>query len=201
MKLLRLLGAALLLASVSLCSAEEGILSYNAQDGGFATGTIGWSFQALTNITLTSLGSFNYITTNSGPIAVGLWAANGTLLASNTISLNSPLQNQSRYESIDPISLTKGSTYYLGAYSLAGGISFVEATPEDGGFVITSSEIQLGSATASTTAGFALPTDLQGGPGSAFLAPNMEFSVVPEPSPLAFLSLGALALAWRKFTR
>src|SRR5215470_11768968 len=104
--------ALLFLASAS--KATEGILSYVGSDGGFVVGTAGWTFQPLTPISVTSLGCFDYIlnANSQSPMSVGLWADNGTLLASNSVTASSPLVDQSRYEPITPVTLTPGLTYH-----------------------------------------------------------------------------------------
>src|ERR1039457_2908659 len=87
---------------------------------GFFTKTVGWSFQPLTDVSVTALGSFDYLVTDQEPIAVGLWTADGTLLASSTITSGSTLVNQSRYEPIPVVQLSLDQTYFVGAYLLSG---------------------------------------------------------------------------------
>src|ERR1051325_631205 len=192
--------AAALLLGISAHSALgfEGILTYTATDVGYVAGTSGWSFVPTTPISVTSLGCFDYVlSVNQNPLLIGLWASDGTLLASHNVSTASPLLNQTHYESISPVSLNAGLTYYLGAYSAAQGIVVLNASePTSGGVVNTSANIQLGQAGANFS-GFAVPNNLQGSPGSAFLTANFQY-VVPEPSAAALWSLAAAALAWHR---
>lgn len=183
-----------LLAVAATCSANEGILTFsNGGLVGYVDGTAGWSFEPLTDISVTSLGCFDYVLTSNNqlPLSVGLWDQSGTLLTSATVTTADPLFDQSRYQSITPVTLIAGQSYYLGAYSSAGSIVFDAETSSLGGFAITSPQIQLGMAALSTN-GFSFPNTLQGDPGSALLAPNFQFSSVPEPS---FAALAILGLA------
>ena len=184
-----------LLTVAARASANEGILTFSSGGVvGYVDGTAGWSFEPLTAISVTSLGCFDYVLTSNNqlPLSVGLWNQSGTLLTSTTVTTSDPLFDQSRYQSITPVTLTAGQTYYLGAYSSAGSIVFDAETSSLGGFATTSPQIQLGMAALSTN-GFSFPNTLQGDPGSALLAPNFQFSSVPEPSfvALAILGLGS----------
>jgi len=193
-----LLVALLLFVRATTSQASEGIVSYVASDGGYVFGTAGWTFQPLESISVTSLGGFDYILNaqNQTPISIGLWADDGSLLASNSVTATSLLVNQSRYEPITPVLLTQGLTYHLGAYYPAAGVTvLLAAAPGNGGSVLTSFDIQLGTAVVNTT-GFAFPNAPQGGSGSAFLVPNFQFTVVPEPSPAGLLLFAGLIAAW-----
>jgi hypothetical protein len=158
--------------------------SYIPTDEGGASGTVGWSFQPLTNVSVTALGCFDYIVSSQqqGPILVGLWAADGTLLASNTITTNSTLIGQAWYAPIDPVLLLTNQTYYLGAFPTSGGMVIQAYSPEDGpGYADMAPEIQLGMAVNSTNVGFTFPESIGGPPDSAIFAPNFEFQdgIVP----------------------
>jgi hypothetical protein len=180
-------------------AASEGILSYFASDGGYVVGTAGWTFQPLAPISVTSLGCFDYILTeySESPMSIGLWASDGTLLASNSVNATSSLVGQSRYEPVTPVALAPGLTYHIGAYYPSNGLTILlAAAPGDGGSVSTSPLIQPGTA-VSDPSGFAFPNSAQGGPGAAFLVPNFQFVPVPEPASLAFGTLGLLVLASR----
>src|SRR5436190_23695346 len=107
MKTLRVAVTDLLALCVRAAIASEGMVSFNPSAGGYVTGTSGWSFQPLTAISVTSLGGLdNALSMNTGPFSIGLWASDGTLLASNLVSLSSPLVNQTHYEAITPVNLT-----------------------------------------------------------------------------------------------
>jgi hypothetical protein len=163
---------------------------------GFFTKTVGWSFQPLTDVSVTALGSFDYLVTDQEPIAVGLWTADGTLLASSTITSGSTLVNQSRYEPIPVVQLSLDQTYFVGAYLLSGQyMNFYAIDPQDGaGSATMAPEIQLGAAAMSSASSFTFPDSIEGPSGSALLAPNFEFQPVPEPSAFWLVGAGSLAL-------
>jgi len=186
-----------LCSNVHSSSAAEGITFYMNSIVGYVNGTAGWSFTPQTPISVTSLGCFDYITTQPNGISVGLWAPNGSLLASSAVSSSSTLVNQTRYESISPIVLSPGQTYYLGAYVNGGTIVFNAVDPQQGGSITTSPGIQLGQAVAGFGS-FTFPNIIAGDPGTALITANFQYVAVPEPSSLAFLLLGGVMLRWRK---
>jgi len=196
------LGLALLVAAMSVRAdnRSEAILNYAGSTSEIYStiysainGPVGFTFQPLTTISVTELGYFDYILTRPGSISVGLWAADGTLLASNTITSGSLLLDQSRYESITPIFLQAGETYYVAAFSATGPFSAVAVDPNDGaanGYATSSPEIQIGQVAYENNSVFGFPATLDGLPGSAIIAPNFEFQVVPEPTALGLMGAG-----------
>jgi hypothetical protein len=202
--LIRIALAALLLMAGFHVRADEAMLSSSGEVGGYVVGDAGWTFQPVTNILVTSLGCFDYLfSEQQGPIEVGLWASDGTLLASNVISNSSPLVDQSRYEPITPVTLRTTLTYYVAAYSTNGELLLDAEAPGFGfgGSATTSSGIELETAAFSTNgfnSGLVFPTDLLGGPGAAALTANFQYTVAP---PVWFpLSISAdgneLILTW-----
>jgi hypothetical protein len=164
--------------------------------------SFGWTFQPLTDIDVTALGAFDYIVPANGVLEVGLWDANGTLLASGTVSAASTSVNQSLYDSITPVMLTAGQTYYLAAYSAAS-LQFYDAGPDANpsyGNVTMSPEIQLGVIAYTPDAGFAFPSTTEGSQDDAIIAPNFKFEAVPEPSTFYLLGGGLIILLamWRR---
>jgi hypothetical protein len=187
----KLLVCTLLLAA-NAHAASEAILNTTTLIVGYVVGTAGWTFQPQADISVTALGCFtNVLYVNPQPISVGLWASDGTMLASNSIISGSLLVDQTRYESIAPVPLSSGQTYYIGAISSAGIIVGPVLDGEHGSATMAP-EIQLGLLAYETNAPvFAFPSLTEGLPGSAFLAPNFEFTIVPEPSILCLISVGA----------
>jgi hypothetical protein len=205
MKRIQIIAVSALLAQATICWASEGILTYTPNDTtvvtGFAgNGIAGWSFQPTTAISVTSLGVFDDVITGQSPLTVGLWTQTGSLLASATVTSSDPLVNQTVYQSITPVTLTAGVTYLLGAYSLDGSV-YIPVVNPPGGSVMTSPEIQLGAAIWSTNGISTFPDTTVGPPGSAILAPNFEFSDVPEPSVEAFSAVGGAILVWQGVRR
>jgi hypothetical protein len=204
MKRLRLLAVLILFGCVRICSATEAIVASGGVPG-YVEGTGGWSFDSLTSISVTSLGAFDStISDSASPIEVGLWDHTGLLLASVTVTSNSTLVDVSRYQSITPVTLTAGLTYYLGAYATAGGTIIVtgESPPPGGvgGFATTSPQIQIGTDVYATNGGFTFPSIIDGDPhsGAAIMGPNFEFSAVPEPAVGGFALLGVAIVAFAR---
>jgi hypothetical protein len=159
-------------------------------------GTIGWTFQLTTGISVTSLGALTY-NLPSGSTDVGLWNSDGTLLASVLVTSGSMLVDQSRYVAITPLLLTAGQTYYLGEYSSSGTIQSIAIDPNDptgsDGYATMGPYIQLEAAAYGNPA-FGFPTVTEGAPGSAIIAPNFQFQPVPEPSVLGLAGAGLAGL-------
>lgn len=190
----------LVLAAVRTAMAQDTVAlqSYAFTDEGFARGTAGWTFQPLTNVSVTALGCFDYIVSNEGPVSVGLWAADGTLLASNIVTTNSVLISAARYESINPVLLDSNETYYLGAFAQPGAMIIQAFAPGNGfGYVNMAPEIQLGTAVGSTNSVFTFPEAVGGPADSAIFAPNFEFQdgIVPPVLNIVLVSNDVL-VSW-----
>lgn len=158
--------------------------------------SLGWTFQPTVGVEVTALGAFNYILSGSEQIQVGLWDANGALLASEIINTSSTSNNQSLYKSITPTLLTADQTYYLAAYLLNSpslSFQFYVVGPdvdEPNGYATMSPDIQLGSIAYTPDAGFAFPSTTEGSGGDAVVGPNFQFQAVPEPSIYCLLGSG-----------
>jgi hypothetical protein len=160
--------------------------------------TIGWSFTANDNLSVTSLGLWDE--TPADPLGqshqVGLWSSTGTLLGSATIQTNSPLTGSFRYAAITPVALTSGLTYFLGSEVYE---PFSDGYTTVASSIVTAPEITfLGTAVNNSAGGFSFPSNT--GSGNGRFGPNFQFQVistsVPEPtSTLGFLALGTLGAA------
>jgi hypothetical protein len=176
-----------LAALAATCTAfaqgtSEAILGYTDNISGFFDTTTGWTFQTTKALTVTELGCFAKVFDDNPAVTaiqVGLWDHNGSLLASNSISPGSILFDQTRYESITPVSLDSGQTYHLGVYYSGGSIGLDAAGPSTGGTVSASPEIQL-DGTALSTSGFAFPAEDAGTAGSIYAGPNFQFQAQPK---------------------
>lgn len=136
---------------------------------------------------------------------VGLWDSSGTwLLASVTIpSGNSATLSSSGFW-YEPISgsviLSANATYVLGAtYPLY-------APDMDPGIIwgtaMTSSEVTFGTARfAPAMLTLTFPATTASYMDDGYFGPNMDYTVVPEPTTCAILGLGMLALAWFRRNR
>jgi hypothetical protein len=183
-------------------TSQPAIRGYTNAIGGIFSATAGWSFQPATNIVVTELGCLaDFFPNNPGAaqVEVGLWQANGALVASNSITASSTLLNGSLYASITPVPLTPGQTYLVGVYFPGSSFTLDVATPTLNSGGVSNSPDILGLQSAYGTGGFASPAG--GGtpvPGAAFLGPNFQYQGgVPEPSSCLLLGLGGLLLAAR----
>jgi hypothetical protein len=169
------------------------------QSGG--AGPVGWTFQPSTDIDVTALGAFAYVVPQVGSLEIGLWNASGVLLASQNVSAARSEVDQSYYQAILPVLLTAGDTYYIAAFSAAGTLDATVVTPGSGpnGSATMSPEIQLGTVAYNTNGPFAFPSTTEGNPGDAIIAPNFEFTPVPEPAAAGLLAFGMGGwLGWRR---
>lgn len=190
-------------ASLTGDAQNEAMLNFTGtQEPGVLTpiyssisGTIGWTFQPLTDISVTALGAFDY-DLPVGPVSVGLWNSAGDLLASSTITSSSTSVGQSRYETIVPVALTLGQTYYLGEFSPGSILQAVAVNPSTPpyGYATMSPEIQLDNAAYDNNSDFGFPSTLDGSTGSAITGPNFQFEPVPEPAAFGLVGLSLLAL-------
>jgi hypothetical protein len=171
----------LVLAATLAVKAQNTVAlqSYAATLGGYANGTSGWTFQPLTNVSVTALGCFDYVVSNDpGPILVGLWAADGTLLTSDAVTTNSLLISQTRFEPINPVLLSTNETYYLGAFSPSGALIINAFGAGNGfGYVNMAPEIQLGMVASSSNFNFSFPGTTQGSTGSAIVPPVLNITL------------------------
>lgn len=199
---MRFLLSIALLAAAWTAGAQgtaEAILGYDANGtaGLFSSQTAGWTFQVAAPITVTELGCVaNFFPNNptAAQIEVGLWAPDGSLLASNSITPNSTLLDQSRYEYVTPLSLSPGQTYHIGAYSPIDVFSLDAAVPIFGGSVTLAPVILL-LGTASGSGGFASPPAEAGTAGGAYLGPNFRFQSQPSLA-IRLGTTNQLRLSW-----
>ncbi len=164
-------------------------------------GPVGWTFQPNINISVTALGVFAGLPNN---LEVGLWNSSGTLLASSTITAGATPFNQSLYESITPVTLDASQVYYIAAFSASGPFQALVLSPNlapPDGNAIMSPDIQLGTVASANNGIFQFPGVIEYVPDSAIIAPNFEFTAVPEPSTFGLFGLGSLAFLARQRRR
>jgi hypothetical protein len=194
MKILLQIAALGLVLTANAQGTSEAVLNYSSSTVGNFNGTAGWSFEPVNSLSVTGLGVFTYVIMNQGDVQVGLWKANGTLIASNTITATSGTYNQSSYESIAPVLLMPGQVYHLGVYVPATGSVLLNVVAPDLGTVNISPDVHLRSSAVSTGPGFVFPPEMAPPDGAILLGPNFRYNFVPEPSSFALLCLGAFAV-------
>jgi len=84
---------------------------------GFAFNTFGSLFTVVTACTVTDLGAYDHGQDGlNASMPVGIWSADGTLLASTTVTTSDKLVGFFRYHTLTtPVALTAGQQYYVGA--------------------------------------------------------------------------------------
>jgi hypothetical protein len=158
--------------------------------------TVGYTFTANTNLSVSAIGFWESNT--SVPLGeahqVGLWTSTGTLLASGTVQVNSPVTGNWRYASITPVTLTAGQQYVVGSDVVSPFPDAYERIPSSGGSVSTSLITILNSDISPSASGFAFPNTAEG----SFLArfgPNMLVTQVITTVPVTPWALAAIAVA------
>jgi hypothetical protein len=143
-------------------------------DGSYMT--VGWKFAVANNYqpNVTHLGFYdagaNGLNNNH---MVGLWASDGTLLASVTVTTNSPLVGDFRYEQLaTPVTLPGFASYMIGAD--------LPVSPSDN-YISTVSNLVMGSglafvgaARSASGAGFVFPDTITSSSGGRF-GPNFRY--------------------------
>ncbi len=188
--------------------------------------TLGWSFTVTSPIEVTSLGFYDSgLDGLSEPHLVGIWDDSEQLLRSSEIAAGdgNPLVGRYRYSAIQPILLTTGHTYVIGATVPLG--VFVGVTVELGdpivpdlypfhnvepGSVLTASQIDLGPPSLASWGNAGSPGSMGPGvldfpdevvDGGYFFAANFAFTSVPEPCTAAVLCCAVFALLRRRRSR
>ncbi len=164
--------------------------------------TVGWTFTALNNASVTALGIWDIVMFGGNRTShrVGLWAENGTLLSSQLVTTTTPIYTSAhgatfRLEPIPAVTLTAGETYRIGAEYT--GSTYLDtdvfATSLSAGPFVNSN-IALGSmAKGAPNSGFVFPSTLITGP-EVYFGPDLMLTLVPEPSGFALVALSATTL-------
>lgn len=181
-----------LLAQTSKVCAEVAIIS---NSGGFQgpsqfDQTVGWAFHLSTQVTLTDLGVYdNGHDGFAQAHEVGLWTISGALLASGNLPVgpSGSLLGDYRYVPVSNVVLPVGD-YVVGAHWVGEFDLF-----EQGSTVVQTHPFITHTKRAGAGPGFVFPT-IVGAPEGNFLTSNFQFSIVPEPSCVAMLGFGGLAM-------
>jgi hypothetical protein len=179
----------LTLAPLSRLEASTAMCSFNApnfySNGYYLPQTIGDIFTPTTNITVTSLGAFDYQDNGLGEAhEVSIFDKSGALLASTYVPAGTagPLEDHFRYASIAPLELTAGQTYTLAELFLTS-VDVVGYT--NPGKLSPAAAISL----PGFSARYALWIDEMGFPTQTVLAsaafyigPNFQYTITDSPS-------------------
>ena len=153
----------------------EAVVNYDVYiTGGFA-GTAGWVFQPLTNLLVTDLGCYAHVVNEQGPIQVGLWRSDQTLLTSRLLTSTNTLVNQTFYGAVPPVTLVAGQTYHIGAYASSGVIQLGAGGPAFGFTNSVSPDLHLVGYGQNTAFGLSFPAVPQGGADILTLGPNFLY--------------------------
>jgi hypothetical protein len=205
-----LLIAALLAATTTIATASPAVSFGSFDVSGTANPSMrGWQFDVRSEygIDVTSLGVFDYQANGlSAPHAVGLWASDGTLLASTTVSKGTiaPLDENGlfRLASIAPLHLDMGNGYVIAAsYDPTPGDDFQAVYAKD--FTVNPA-ISYGNARylSQSLPVLTLPGEYSNlGPGIFGASFEFNTSAVPEPSRLMLGAIGLLGLSFISFKR
>jgi hypothetical protein len=153
--------------------------------------TVGWTFKALDNMVVTSLGWYAIGGDIDSSHQMGIWDASGTLLGQATVTAGAPDGSGVRYVGVGPINLFSGLNYFIGGRDANDNDSYATSVSD----LVTSSSIQfLGSANSSAGSGFAFPNTVNNITTGGRFGANFQFRVVdaavPEPGTWALMICG-----------
>ena len=173
--------AAAISPAPALAASAVQFLGFGSTFTGFSTDeTIGWSFTANANLSVTKFGWFVTAPSLNGDHQVAMWDAAGNLLAQTTILGPGPAQGDGfRYvaAAFAPFQLDAGDTYFIGGRDLnTDGDSYLAGLS----FIVTDPAITfVGAARSDNASGFAFP-DLVTLGSNGRIGPNFLFDVLPD---------------------
>jgi hypothetical protein len=168
-----------------------------------ASWSLGWQFDVLRPIWVTRLGFYDDLKNGLQEThEVGIWDSNQVLLAYAVVSPSDPLVSWWRWATLaTPVLLRPGSDYRIAA--VTGSENY---TWDPVGFVVASDIVFVADRWSGPTTSLTYPLIDDWRHLVAWFGPNFEYeyqvgSVVPEPSTLGLVMLGALVLGYRRARR
>lgn len=166
---------------------------FSDDDGPF---TLGFRFRSETDLRVTGLAAFDYLGDGfTQSHTLGLWEASSrSLIATATVGpgTDGTLVGQFRYVSIPGVSLSANTEYIVAASDFHGSIQDLYASVPADAFTMAPGLKYLGPQSAGESPGLVFPELQIGAPLSGIFGANLQFTVVPEPSTWALLSVGGV---------
>lgn len=197
---------ALLVATVPASAASLGV-DFATTPSNYDEGNVwnlGYEFQVNSAVTVTGLGGYNSPTGWGGTQEVGLWDADGNLIASAMVTNSDTAIGDWYFASIAPVALVVGEDYIVGAQ---GGSNFAGELPMNVNPDITYVEDQyfnFGEASPLTPLTEPTGTEDITSPSSAgWFGGNVEFgsASAPEPGTDFLVAAGLLGLGLFRRTK
>jgi hypothetical protein len=169
--------------------------------------SLGYQFIAKSNLTVSGLAAWDQDQDGfAQPQQVGLWDARQTLMSSAFVESNDPLVGTGgwRAQSITPVTLQAGSTYYVASQGGEGFTWFVKGLAVDGSITFVQDAFHFNGSTANTPLAFPDNTlGLNAEDGGAYFGGNIVLSSsrVPEPGTLALSVLSLAGLLGARLRR
>jgi hypothetical protein len=164
--------------------------------------TAGYAFSFDQNVSVFAVGIYDAGDDGlAGTDTLGIWTDNGTLLTSKLFdSTSSPTLNAHfRWLPLDsPITLAANTVYRTGVFGTDPGLQ------GSIGAALLSPHINFIAEVGSSSGSFTFPnSSTQRTGGSAYIGPNLQFTIVPEPSMTAFFGIAAILFligdkVWRR---
>jgi hypothetical protein len=201
MKRTLVISALFCLASSGAFAGDLGVnLPSSFTNYGTSVWNLGFEFQANSNASVTALGNF-YDGSGSdasyGSQQIGLWTADGTLLASAYVSPSGPVTDSNWiFSSITPVELVAGNDYVVGGqggWDYSGEVSGLTYSPD----ITFIQDRYAGTGTSNSPLTFPNISEGYGADAGGWFGGNIELgtaAATPEPGSMLLLGTGLVAM-------